>query len=1298
MSLQSNIFNITKVRNGVDANNAAVVRTNVETIFKFPEDYKEGEVVINETDQNSVVYTMSPEELVINLGSLKKEIDQTGTEFTKTEYILRDEYNVFIYFNGIELRDFLEPSAQVEIFDTYVTAGSDSFSCKLLIQKLYDEYLDWTIKTELEDGDITINNREVLQSFFQATEPTSIEVQAIYRDQVVSKFLNLQIGSNLDIATMSINAAKGIFMAMQNAGLKFDSGGLQLSNGNFEITNSSGKPVLYFDKENQNLSVTGNVNATSGTFSGELVAAYGTFTGEMWAKTGRIGGFRITNDSIVSDSGKLELFSQSSLEVGKIEQGLISSTTHANGDSNYRVRTEDYIKVEPEATYLFDSNVEHIMIQNFSAQDAEHYVSKTDWVSGSNYSYTIPSEAEYIRVVFAHKTSTSTTEAQKITPEEVTYFAIFDKDRSLINVENIHIGDNGVIDGYLKVGNLSLINPSKEDDNTVLKLEVPGTDPYFKLTNQGHILGKNWSIMKEPANYDPHFDGSVTARFGRLVAEDGDFTGTIRARDGVFSGEVISSIITASTINTANFVTENTRSLGGSFIYKPTFEIIDIIPQTNDNKVQFELDNSKGTVPNYFSSLGVRDLTNTLESGGLLSQNGAPWESDFRIRTANYIKVNTGEKLYCTINIASGIVSWLTAWTYDQNKKYLGQQSVWGDGNIYTVSDTVKYIKIVIANDNYTEATGLTESTFNNNKTNYYTKNSSNKYIQCTASSVFSSSETYYTHDTISKEDVKGFYLRNANDKIIGISGQDTRFGRYVSISGNKVTVQFKDADYNILKSVPYLSDDFEQGTLSAGQPKDSTSRIRSKDYIEVNPGDVLRKSNYLKSSSTATISWSLFIYYDKNYNYISSSDVVGSTAPGNAGYVKFLIANTTGGTLAPSDLDVFYFRNLTEKLNKYNNLTLFGAAHEDTLIGINSDDTSAGNILPPRSLVMETFTDLKESTESHTGYINYKMNLLLGDLSILKNQSSTFNYIDGYGLYADNVFLHGSLMTNATDSYAGIHTSKDLNFNYNTWTSEAEPGDGNYIDEKIIFWGGANSLSDDDIQKSPFIVTDKGSIFASRGEFKGAILSDSLIVNTIIKAPMIYGTGQQPSLKIYNIGSTEPGTSSGYSSQNGYGGIGFYKQMGYIDPGGSTPDLQYLNLNEKNFVYYIGGKADSIKIDNFDQTKIKNFITFKNTGVDFDGFQYTAGTTTLSSRLIQDQTGGNTAATIILSGEGSSSGNTTDGEIELSYGEHGIQIDKDKVWNFGGVVQNDGEVIFHTDSKELDYKLKNGYYCLFVR
>ena len=585
--------------------------------------------MINLTNEDTI-YVMSPEKLTINLGNLKEDEGQI-----QYENILRTQYNVFILFNDIELRNFLTDPARTT---RYITEGSDDFAYDFNIQLFYNDCINQS------DTYIAANSRQNLLNIFKSTSSVNIEVRAIYVDQVASKFVSFQTGSPLDIATMTVDSIRGISMAMQDAGLKFDSTGLTLEDSAFKVTHN-GESVLYFDDDTQNFTVRGDIYAEGGEFSGKLVAATGTFLGEMQAGSGKIGGFRITKEGIVSDTGNLELFSQSNLEVGELEQGSISSSTYENTNSLYRIRTKDYIKVQPETTYIFNSDAGYIYIYSFSSKQPSSQNGNTGgWKVSTNFSYTTPSGANYIRIVLAKSTGGTI----KITPDEVEYLDITDEDRSLINVENIHIGDNGVIDGYLKVGNLSLINPSKEDDNTVLKLEVPGTDPYFKLTNQGHILGKNWSIMKEPANYDPHFDGSVTARFGRLVAEDGDFTGTIRARDGVFSGEIVSSIITASTINTANFVTENTRSLGGSFIYKPTFEIIDIIPYTDDNKVQFELDNSKGTVSDYFSSLGVRDLTNTLENGTLSGANLV--ESDFRLRTANYIKVNAGEKLYCTIN------------------------------------------------------------------------------------------------------------------------------------------------------------------------------------------------------------------------------------------------------------------------------------------------------------------------------------------------------------------------------------------------------------------------------------------------------------------------------------------------------------------------------------------------------------------------------------------------------------------------------------------------------------------------
>jgi hypothetical protein len=57
MALQSNIFNITKVRNGVDANSRRMT-TNVETIYKFVKDT---------TENDAIVYNISPDIIIVGI-------------------------------------------------------------------------------------------------------------------------------------------------------------------------------------------------------------------------------------------------------------------------------------------------------------------------------------------------------------------------------------------------------------------------------------------------------------------------------------------------------------------------------------------------------------------------------------------------------------------------------------------------------------------------------------------------------------------------------------------------------------------------------------------------------------------------------------------------------------------------------------------------------------------------------------------------------------------------------------------------------------------------------------------------------------------------------------------------------------------------------------------------------------------------------------------------------------------------------------------------------------------------------
>jgi hypothetical protein len=125
----------------------------------------------------------------------------------------------------------------------------------------------------------------------------------------------------------------------------------------------------------------------------------------------------------------------------------------------------------------------------------------------------------------------------------------------------------------------------------------------------------------------------------------------------------------------------------------------------------------------------------------------------------------------------------------------------------------------------------------------------------------------------------------------------------------------------------------------------------------------------------------------------------------------------------------------------------------DDILIGINSGRSRVGidGKILPRGL---TLTSQKETIPK----------LYLGDLSQVGSDYS------GYGLYADNVFLNGSLTTKVGEnSYAGVNT---LNGVFATAFSEGfekkEAPTGADV-SKIVFWAGADSVDSKDIAKAYF-------------------------------------------------------------------------------------------------------------------------------------------------------------------------------------------------------------------------------------
>lgn len=189
---------------------------------------------------------------------------------------------------------------------------------------------------------------------------------------------------------------------------------------------------------------------------------------------------------------------------------------------------------------------------------------------------------------------------------------------------------------------------------------------------------------------------------------------------------------------------------------------------------------------------------------------------------------------------------------------------------------------------------------------------------------------------------------------------------------------------------------------------------------------------------------------------------------------------------------------------------------------------------------------------------IGYTKRLVLGDLTGLGE------YVKGIGLYADNVFLNGTLVTeingnseNDNKSYAGINTLSNVTANKFNDQDETE----------IVFWAGSLSPEADDIKNAPFQVTKNGSLYASRGIFEGAILTKSTIEGAALYTAEIHGTGTKgnPALKIYDTATN--------------GGIQFLREIEKINEiTGKLERISQINLGICNEGLYTGVHNEDVR------------------------------------------------------------------------------------------------------------------------
>ena len=169
--------------------------------------------------------------------------------------------------------------------------------------------------------------------------------------------------------------------------------------------------------------------------------------------------------------------------------------------------------------------------------------------------------------------------------------------------------------------------------------------------------------------------------------------------------------------------------------------------------------------------------------------------------------------------------------------------------------------------------------------------------------------------------------------------------------------------------------------------------------------------------------------------------------------------------------------------------------------IAINGSESN--NVYPKSSI---SIFENGVTSENEEYRLNPEIKLVLGQMpSFIKDKTYDIFNANSYGLYAENVFLKGALISEGKDKdnnlfYTGINTQSDVEF------SDEDKilfNDSN----NIVLWAGApNTDGKIDIQKAKFKVDNLGNLYANSGYFVGTIITDATITASKIRTAEIEG------------------------------------------------------------------------------------------------------------------------------------------------------------------------------------------------
>ena len=243
--------------------------------------------------------------------------------------------------------------------------------------------------------------------------------------------------------------------------------------------------------------------------------------------------------------------------------------------------------------------------------------------------------------------------------------------------------------------------------------------------------------------------------------------------------------------------------------------------------------------------------------------------------------------------------------------------------------------------------------------------------------------------------------------------------------------------------------------------------------------------------------------------------------------------------------------------------------------IAINSSDNESE--FPKQAItIFETTLNTAEGAAGITKEPKIKLGRMDGE--------AAYGGLEGYGLYAENVYLHGSLVTKLKDEN-GAFTSYHSGFN----------GDGaaKKDEKKILLWAGAKVGKDGliDITSAPFTVDEEGNLFAARGTFEGSVISKSTIEASVIKTATLIGDGSSPALIIKD---TSKGISFRYEELEQGDQITFdINKFGFEIDG-----QRFIDLSEKDVKFQTADKKISIKGDSINWTEEIAIENERGTGI----------------------------------------------------------------------------------------------------